>query len=259
MKLFALVGTGIKTIAHITEEAKGYISHCDLVLYLINEPVLESYIIRLAKASESLNPIYFNSSSRENSYKEIENYIQLKMDYVQSLCFVVYGHPCIFVTPGLQTLWKLNEQVKTVVCPGISALDCLYADLKFDPSQGGVQLFDATEFIVYEKKPDTSSHTVVYQIGMIGNLGLPTAKINKEALLFLKNKLLGSFDPGKNAFIYEASLYPGADPKIIEFNLTDLDKQELTTLSTLYIPPVANNQRKANPEALKLLKTGSNN
>jgi uncharacterized protein YabN with tetrapyrrole methylase and pyrophosphatase domain len=256
VKLFALVGTGIKTISHITEEAKGYISSCDLVLYLINEPVLESYIKRLAKASEPLNTIYFNSDSRENSYKEIARYAQSKMENVESLCLVIYGHPCIFATPGLLALEKLSEQVKTVVCPGISAMDCLYADLRFDPSQGGVQLVDATELIIYEKYLDIFSHTVIYQIGMVGNLGLPTNKKNEKALIFLKNKLLRLFNSDKKALIYEAALYPGVDPKIIEFNLSDLDKQELTTLSTLYIPPVEHAQRKACADALELLTIG---
>ncbi|HHT0602629.1 TPA: SAM-dependent methyltransferase, partial [Legionella anisa] len=75
MKVLALVGTGIKTIAHITEEAKGYICTCDKVLYLVNEPLLERYIQKLAKSSESLDAIYFNSKSRENAYKNVAQFI----------------------------------------------------------------------------------------------------------------------------------------------------------------------------------------
>ncbi|HBD7398676.1 TPA: methylase [Legionella pneumophila] len=237
MKVLALVGTGIKTIAHITEETKGYICTCDKVLYLVNEPLLERYIHKLAKSSESLDAIYFNSKSREDAYNNLAQYIYRAIEDVDSLCVVIYGHPCVFATPGLLALSGLSDSIKTVVCPGISAQDCLYADLRFDPASGGIQSFDATEYLLYDRLVDTSSHVVVYQIGMVGNMGLPTNTVNLEAINFIKKKLIKLYKKGKKAIIYEAALYPGTHPKISEFDLEQLDRQELTTLSTLYIPP----------------------
>ena len=104
MKLLALVGTGIKTISHLTEEAKGYICNCDKVLYLVNEPLLEIYIKRLAKLSETLEPVYFQSELRENSYNNIAQKIHMELENVNSICVVIYGHPCVFATPGLLAL-----------------------------------------------------------------------------------------------------------------------------------------------------------
>lgn len=252
MKVVALVGTGIKTIAHITEEAKGYISTCDKVIYLVNEPLLERYIRKLAKSSESLDEIYFNSKSRESAYNNIAQYIYSAIEDVRSLCVVIYGHPCVFATPGLLALSMLDDSIKTVVCPGISTQDCLYADSRFDPASGGIQSFDATEYLLYDKVVDPSSHVVIYQIGMVGNLGLPTNKINFEALNFIKKKLIELYKKEKKAVIYEAALYPGTHPKISEFDLEQLDRQELTTLSTLYIPP-DKIQRMPSSDALRLL------
>lgn len=74
---------------------------------------------------------------------------------------MIYGHPCVFATPGLLALSKLNN-IKTVVCPAVSAQDCLYADLRFDPASGGTQTFDATEYLLYDKLIDTSSHLVIF-------------------------------------------------------------------------------------------------
>ncbi|HAU0262593.1 TPA: methylase [Legionella pneumophila] len=252
MKVLALVGTGIKTIAHITEEAKGYICTCDKVLYLVNEPLLERYIRKLAKSSESLDSIYFNSKSRENAYNNVAQYIHRAIEDVGSLCVVIYGHPCVFATPGLLALSVLSDSIKTVVCPGISAQDCLYADLRFDPASGGIHSFDATEYLLYDKSVDTSSHVVIYQIGMVGNLGLPTNTVNLEAINFIKKKLIKLYKKGKKAIVYEAALYPGTHPKISEFDLKQLDRQKLTTLSTLYIPP-DEILRVPSSDALKLL------
>ncbi|HEL8398066.1 TPA: methylase, partial [Legionella pneumophila] len=182
----------------------------------------------------------------------IAQYIYSAIEDVRSLCVVIYGHPCVFATPGLLALSMLDDSIKTVVCPGISTQDCLYADLRFDPASGGIQSFDATEYLLYDKVVDPSSHVVIYQIGMVGNLGLPTNKINFEALNFIKKKLIELYKKEKKAVIYEAALYPGTHPKISEFDLEQLDRQELTTLSTLYIPP-DKIQRMPSSDALRLL------
>ncbi|HHT0602619.1 TPA: SAM-dependent methyltransferase, partial [Legionella anisa] len=116
----------------------------------------------------------------------------------------------------------------------------------------GIQSFDATEYLLYDRSVDTSSHVVVYQIGMVGNLGLPTNTVNLEAINFIKHKLINLYKNGKKAIIYEAALYPGTHPKITEFELEQLDRQELTTLSTLYIPP-DENLRVPSSDALRLL------
>jgi uncharacterized protein YabN with tetrapyrrole methylase and pyrophosphatase domain len=252
VKTLALIGSGIKTIAHLTEEAKGYINNCDKVIYLVNEPLLDIYIQKQAKSSRSLDHTYFKSESRGHAYNKIAQEILAELESVSSLCVVIYGHPCVFATPGLLALSSIDKNIKTVVCPAISAQDCLYADLRFDPASGGTMAFDATEYILYDKLIDISSHVIIYQIAMIGNLGLPTEKINIEAIRFIKKQLLGVYEAEKKAVIYESALYPGTNPKIVEFNLKDLDKQELTTISTLYIPP-DKIQRKPNECALKLL------
>lgn len=249
MKLLALVGSGIKTISHLTEEAKGYITSCDSVLYLVNEPLLEGYIKKLAKTSRSLEPAYVRQTDRKSGYGNIAQEIIDELNRVCSVCVVIYGHPCVFATPGLLAISSLNVDVKTVICPGISALDCLFADLRFDPANGGTQTFDATEYLLYDKIIDTSAHIVIYQIGMVGNLGLPTNKVNLDAICFVKNKLLALYDKNKTAIIYESALYPGTTPKIFEFELSELEKQDLSPISTLYIPP---NNKKMEPDALAL-------
>lgn len=252
MKVLSLVGTGIKTISHITEETKGYIKNSDKVLYLVNEPLLESYIKKLAKLSESLESVYFEYSLREYSYENIAKTIHNELEKVNSLCVVIYGHPCVFATPGLLALCNLDESIKTIVCPGISAQDCLYADLRFDPACGGVQTLDATDYLLYDKLIDKSSHLIIYQIGMVGNLGLPINQINFQALRFVKEKLEKIYGKEKKILTYESAIYPGLDPIIFEFDLNKLDQQDLTSLSTLYIPP-EKKIKKPSAEALKLL------
>ena len=65
-KLF-VVGSGIKSISHISQETKVIIQQSDKVLYLLNEDSLKDWVKRESKSSESLEPIYFSSSKRIDS------------------------------------------------------------------------------------------------------------------------------------------------------------------------------------------------
>lgn len=56
--------------------------------------------------------------------------------------------------------------------PGISAIDCLFADLKIDPASMGLQSYDATEFLLYDENFSTTSHLVLWQIAIIGEIGV---------------------------------------------------------------------------------------
>ena len=47
-----LVGSGIKFVSHITNEAKASIEQADKVLYLVNEPAIGEWIRRTNSNSE---------------------------------------------------------------------------------------------------------------------------------------------------------------------------------------------------------------
>jgi precorrin-6B methylase 1 len=82
MHKLIVVGSGIKSVAHLTEETKKIIQNSDKVLYLVNEEFLKQWIVRESKNAESLEPIYFNSTKRVDAYanitSEIVHYIVLQ-------------------------------------------------------------------------------------------------------------------------------------------------------------------------------------
>ena len=48
--------------------------------------------------------------------------------------------------------------------PGISAEDCLFANLGADPGTHGCQSFEATSFLLRKPKFDTLTHLILWQI-----------------------------------------------------------------------------------------------
>jgi precorrin-6B methylase 1 len=62
-----------------------------------------------------------------------------------NVCVVFYGHPGVFVHPGHESIRRARiEGFSACILPGISAEDCLFAELGIDPSKNG-QSFEATE------------------------------------------------------------------------------------------------------------------
>jgi len=164
-----VVGTGIKFLSQMTLEAKTYIEKSDKVLYLVNDPALKQWINQTNKNSESLDDIYFKHSKRLDSYLAITDYILSHLADSKHICVALYGHPTVFAKPALDAVLAATAQgYDAKILPGISAEDCLFADLLIDPGTCGCQSFEATDFLLYNRKFDANSHLILWQPDVIG-------------------------------------------------------------------------------------------
>ena len=57
---------------------------------------------------------------------------------------------------------------------GISAEDCLFADLGFDPASTGCLTFEATDFLIHNRRVDPTCLVILWQIGVVGVEDRPT-------------------------------------------------------------------------------------
>lgn len=253
-KKIAIVGSGIKTLSHLTTEAKAYITGADKVLHLVNEPMMQEWLEQNAKASRNLDEAYFSFDKRLDTYQALAKTIIDEFNHHDFICFVLYGHPTIFATIGLEAL-ALAEQkqmtIEHVIIPGISAQDCLFADLKVDPGDSGCYSIDVNDLLLFDKTIEPHSHLILWQIGMIGNCGKPSYDVSRGNLLFLKERLLEYYPLNQKIYLYEASLYPAIAPKIECSILEKLEQLPFTPISSLYIKPLP--QPDINEEALKRL------
>jgi tetrapyrrole methylase family protein / MazG family protein len=223
-------------------------------LYLVNEPVTKQWIEKYSKISESLELIYFSEKDRQIAYDKIKDKILSELISHDFITVVLYGHPTFFADPGLQAIVEArNFPIETVILPGISAENCLYADLAIDPGLYGCFHVEATELLLYDKIIDPTAHLCIWQPGVIGNRATPKQNQKGKHLNLLKNKLLNYYPSSHAAILYEASLYPGIESLIQPFLLEHIEEQDISTLSTLYIPPI--NQRKVNKQILEQLKS----
>ncbi len=249
-----VVGSGIKSIAQLTVEAQTYIKKADVVLHLVTEPILVEWINANSQSAFSLNEFRRKDQLRKDSYAQMTAAILQELHHHKNVCVVVYGHPTVFAQPALDAVMLARKEgIPAKILPGISAEDCLFADLLINPGKNGCQSFETTEFLLYSKKFDTSCHLILWQVGAIGLLEQYRADFdNSKGLSILAEYLSHHYPPHHKLYLYEASIYPHLEPHITEFPLQDLTKITTSAISTLYVPPLANTAKRNESMAKKL-------
>ncbi|MDR3490819.1 MAG: SAM-dependent methyltransferase [Gammaproteobacteria bacterium] len=233
-----VVGSGIKFMSHLTIESKACIEKSDKVLYLVNEPAMQSWIEQANKSAESLDFLYTKHKARHDNYLLIAEYIFDNLKKYETLCVVMYGHPTVFAQPALYaTNMAIQNGYNAVIMPGISSEDCLYADLRIDPGSCGCQSFEATDFIIYRRVYDSSSHLILWQSSVIGVLNQPGYHDPLNGLAILVEYLSEKYSLDHEIVVYEAAQYPGFKPKIDKVLLRALAQTKIGRIATLYVPP----------------------
>lgn len=234
-----VIGTGIKFLSHITVETKAYIENADKVLFLLNEPAIAEWIKNKNPSYESLEELYFSCNARRDSYTKITNYILETLKHIKHLCVAFYGHPTIFADPALEAAKIAKSQGYDVrILPGISAEDCLFADLFINPGQRGCQSYEATDLVENQKRIDNRSHLIIWQPDCIYEFR-HKKKAGQENLNLLIMYLANYYDLSHEVCIYEAAQYPHLNPKIVQTPLEKLTPSLLSSISTLYIKPIS--------------------
>ena len=238
-----VVGSGIRAIGHMTLESHAQIKHAEKLLVLVADPLTSQWLSDQNPTAESLEKFYGAGKDRMETYLEMVEHILSFVRAGQRVCAVFYGHPGVFAFPSHESVRRAREEgFHAEMLAGVSADACLYADLGVDPAQGGCQSFEATDFLARHRGFDPHNQLVLWQIGVIGMLDRSTDFDPRHGLSVLVDRLADSYPAAHPVTVYEASPYAACDPKITTVGLTDLPSAEVTPISTLYIPPVADSE-----------------
>uniref|UniRef100_A0A0W0FD80 Tetrapyrrole methylase domain-containing protein n=1 Tax=Moniliophthora roreri TaxID=221103 RepID=A0A0W0FD80_MONRR len=141
---------------------------------------------------------------------------------------VFYGHPGVFVNSSHRAIALAREEgFKAKMLAGVSAEDCLFADLEFDPAILGCMTCEASECLTRDRPFNPFIHNIIWQVGSIG---IANMTFNND-----KFSILVDFA------YYVGRVLPQAVSKIETFTVADLRKAEVQShfdvASTLYVPP----------------------
>lgn len=232
-----MVGTGIGA-GRLTAEARAAIEAADDVLYLVPDPVAAHAVESLNRHAQSLEHCYVAGEPRRAAYARIADEILVPVRAGRRVCAAFYGHPGIFVAPSHAVVARAREEgFSATMLPGVSAEDCLFADLGVDPGDAGWQSYEATRFLERRPAVETGAGLVLWQVGVVGS-ERHSERAEAPRLRALV-ELLGELYPREHeVVVYEASQYPGITALVQRVPLDELDAV-VSAVSTLYVPPLS--------------------
>jgi len=239
-------------MGQVTLESESIIRRATKLLYLVTDSVTKDWLHQLNDSAEDLYSYYHDGEPRYKTYEEI---VECILSYVRSgelVCVAFYGHPGVFVYPGYAAIAHARRDgFHATMLPGVSAEDCLFADLGLDPGTSGCQSFEATDFLVYSRIWDPDVPLILWQISCVGQL-THEQETSKEGLEALVEYLSKTYDGNHEVIVYEAARYPVCPPVVHRGPLEKLVDAPVSGISTLVVPP--RSESYANPAMVSRLK-----
>ncbi|WP_376694648.1 SAM-dependent methyltransferase [Wenzhouxiangella sp. EGI_FJ10305] len=235
----SVVGTGIRPGGHLTREAQHVIAAADCVFTVVDGLTLER-LREINAVIESLQDSYAVGRQRDDSYAEMVQRILAPLEDGRHVCAAFYGHPGVFVWPAHEAVRRARAAgYRAVMYPGISAEDCLFADLGLDPALHGCQSFEATDFLLHARRFDPTAALILWQPITLGDLGRNVFDFDPEWVRVLAEVLVEDYPADHPVTIYEAAVFPLDAPRIEQVPLNRLHEAHFTQVSTLYLPPAS--------------------
>jgi hypothetical protein len=233
-----VVGTGIQLGRHISDRALSEIRAAGRVFALVDGPMM-SWLLAIRPDLENLGTCYAADRDRRDSYAEMEARIHAALLEGQHVCAAFYGHPGVYAQVPHRAIARARAAgIEARMEPGVSAEDCLYADLGIDPGRDGVQSWEATQFMVRDRAPDSSSLLLLWQIAVAGRLDCTGFDPCPRRLALLVEKLLRWYPPDAPAILYEAARLPIEAFRAERIRLDALPRTMIREHTTLVLPPV---------------------
>jgi hypothetical protein len=251
-----VIGSGIETVGFALGDEE-LIRSADAVFYCVADPATVVWLRSIRPDAYDLYVLYDDDKVRYTTYMQMTEAMLHFVRRGKRVVAIYYGHPGVFVLSTHRAiLIARREGHKATMRASVSALDCLCADLGIDPAHPGMQTHEATDMLIRRRAPDTTLHVVLWQVGLIGEMGFRRkGYINQNFSIFIEY-LQQSYGNEYPVTHYMASRYPTIEPVVERYPLSalhDPTAQALVTgISTFYLAPKNN----ADPDLEMLARIG---
>lgn len=233
-----IVGTGIKLGAHLSPISLSHLQQADVVFAAVTDEITEMWLRQLNPNVQSFASLYAEGKSRHQTYQEMIDLMLREVRTGKQVVGAFYGHPGVFAyAPHKSIEIARAEGYFAAMEPGISAADCLHADLGIDPGKFGCQYYEASQFMFYQRRIDPTAYLVLWQIALAGEQSYAQFTTGEAQLQLLVDLLSADYPAEHPVVIYEAASMPFEEPRMEWLTLSALPKARLTLRSTLVLPP----------------------
>ncbi len=232
------VGVGMTLGAHITPIARSYIEHADVVFCNMSNKYVEEWVMSMNDNVISLQTYYSEGKDRTLTYKEMVAAMMQAVRNGKRVVGAFYGHPGVFAWAPHKVIEQAkSEGFDAAMLPGISAEDCLFADMGIDPGRVGCQHMEASQLMLYERTLDTAGYVILWQVGVAGDLSRGQFLSSTQHRDVLQEVLLDYYPAEHRIALYEAKVLPIDELRIEWIRLEQLANTRIEQHSTLVIPP----------------------
>ena len=252
MKKLRIIGSGMKGIHHLTQEAIKNMTETKKILWLGDMEGLAELIAQRNLEGEEITSLYENGALDFDNYSKIKNKVISELDQFNDVALVVLGHPRLGVSIVQEFQESANEgNFDLQVLPGISSFDTMINDLNIDPIEEGSCLVDANRLILYNYQMDPCLNYLIYHVCSIGNSNTDykSPQIN-NAVTFLKNKLLAHFSPDHKITLVSSGSSVNMTAKVFKNSIINLELllKNVSFDSSLFIPAIIPKAKQINRE-----------
>ncbi|MGQ4617409.1 SAM-dependent methyltransferase [Nocardia sp. R7R-8] len=235
-----VMGSGIRGLHQMTNEARGRLNSAERVFYAVCDPFSESLIKRTCETAIDLCEFYEEGKDRRDTYREMIEAILNQVRAGFRVCALFYGHPGVFVYPSFECVRIAHEEgYRASMLPGISAEDCLYADLGVDPGAHGCISYEATDFLLSDHTIDPSCSVILWQVDCVGDRAYHENGYDGRFVPLLVDALMRFYQPDHMGYLYTAPILSVGRARVNEVRLGCLHEQlpANPSFGTLFIPP----------------------
>lgn len=234
-----VVGTGIRAVAQLTLEAVAAMASAESLLHVIGEPIQEEALLAINPNAKTMTGFYADGMERSFTYEAMVLEIMAELEKGKRTVAAFYGHPGVFTYPSHESVRRARAAgFPARMLPGVSAADCLYAELGIDPGEG-CQAYEATSFLMHSPPVDRSAYLLLWQVGTIGNWTYESDGYDLSSLPVLIDALARLYSPAHLVTLYEAPFNPQGNARVERLPIAYLQSTYLTPATTLLIPPIA--------------------
>lgn len=224
--------------AHLAPRSRSHIEQADVVFVLVSDSLVELWVQEMRPDARSLQPYYAEGKSRLTTYGQMIEAMLEEVRRGKHVCGVFYGHPGVFAQVPHRAIERARQEgFEAHMEPGISAEDCLYADLGIDPGTFGCQHYEASQFMFYQRRIDPSAYLILWQIGLAGDRSLARYATGAPYRRLLVELLARDYPLDHEVIAYEAATLPITTPRMGRMPLSELVDAQLGVQTTLVIPP----------------------